>query len=280
MRIVQVQVVVAGLAVAAGMVSSASAELIEYYIGVDSRSDGFNAPSAEGGGTYPDNPNLNRLTFLYQHGNHFHPIGAYSYSGPAATPTLNATNSNNRIPEGYTLQPPLVLTPGSGAYAGKLASSVMPGVDYSDLEVRSIHSLDGFAAGSPEAVLRGSSTGRYAGSLDGSHIHVELVSITDGLSVGVGTQPGAMTTAGDDWHVGDNEELFSFTPVFWTDAGAVPGTYSAEFRLTDLAGAFGDSGSFFFDVAVPAAPVPEPGTLVLIAAAGMALVVGRQRRTA
>ena len=60
-------------------------------------------------GTYAvlENSNYNRLTFLFAHPeedpttNHFHGIGAYSYSGSADNPIINSTSSNNRIPEPY-----------------------------------------------------------------------------------------------------------------------------------------------------------------------------------
>jgi hypothetical protein len=63
-----------------------------------------------------------RLTFLFDHGDHFHGIGAYSYSGTAGTPVVHSTNANNRLPELSTRTNPanraIHLTAGSGAFAG------------------------------------------------------------------------------------------------------------------------------------------------------------------
>jgi hypothetical protein len=56
-------------------------------------------------GTYAGlpNPNHRRLTFLYTHytpgTEHFHSIGAWSYTGSRDTPIVRDTSGNNRIPE-------------------------------------------------------------------------------------------------------------------------------------------------------------------------------------
>lgn len=252
-------VAVAGLTALSAL--SAQAELAEFYIGIDARTEGF--------GSYADNPNENRLTLLYAHGNHYHSIGSYTYTGDAADPVVLDTNGNNRLPETFTLQAPLELTPGTGAFAGLLTSNPQPGVHYSDMEMRSVHTLDG----DPDDVegLFGSSNGRWDDAFDAAHIHLEIVSLTPGLNLST-TSPLATYGIGDDVHVGDGDEGFSFTPVFWTDASATPGVYTAELRLVDEHGVYGDSGRFYIDYQV----VPEPGSLGLLAVAGLAML--RRRR--
>jgi hypothetical protein len=240
-------------------VQSVQAQLAEYYIGIDNRMAPFNAPVGDGGGAYPNNPNYNRLTFLYNHGDHYHGIGAYTYTGPAASPVLNDTNANNRLPETFTLQEPLPLHAGSGLYAGLKTTQEVLGVEYSDLEIRNVHSLAGV-----DNILYNSSANRWNAAFDPAHIHIELLSVSSPhLKVGSATNPNAFQFG--DAHLGDGDEMFSFTPVLWVDDTAPAGNYWAEFRLTDLSGNFGNSGRFFIDVR----NVPEPGSLAL---AGLALV--------
>jgi hypothetical protein len=235
------------------------AQLAEYYIGIDNRTTPFNAPVGDGGGSYPDNPNYNRLTFLLNHGNHYHGIGAYTYAGPAASPVLNDTSSNNRLPEISTLQEPLPLLEGSGLYAGLKTTQEVLGIAYSDLEIRNVHSLVGV-----DDILYNSSANRWNAAFDPAHIHIELLSVSSPhLKVGSATNPNAFQFG--DVHLGDGDEMFSFTPVLWVDNAAPAGDYWAEFQLTDLSGNFGSSGRFFIDVR----NVPEPGSLAL---AGLALV--------
>ncbi len=56
-------------------------EGIGFYVGVD----GLASVTS---GTFAGlaNPNAGRLTFLFDHGNHFHGIGAYSYTGTVTAP--------------------------------------------------------------------------------------------------------------------------------------------------------------------------------------------------
>jgi hypothetical protein len=240
-------------------VPSVQAQLAEYYIGIDNRTMPFNAPAGLGGGAYPNNPNYNRLTLLLNHGDHYHGIGAYTYTGAVATPTLNDTSSNNRLPETFSLQAPLPLLAGSGLYAGMKTSQEVLGLAYSDLEIRNAHSLAGV-----DNILYNSSSNRWNAPFDAAHIHMELLSVSSPhLKVGSATNPNAFQFG--DVHLGDGDEMFSLTPVLWVDGTAPAGDYWAEFRLTDLSGAFGNSGRFFIDVR----NVPEPGSLAL---AGLSLI--------
>jgi hypothetical protein len=255
----------AAILTAVGIASPASAQLAEYYIGIDGRTTPFNAPAADGGGVYSDNPNANHLTLLYNHGDHFHGIGTYGYTGPAASPTLVDTNTNNRLPEISTGQAPLSLLSGSGLYAGKKTTQEVLGIHYSDLEIRNIQSLSGV-----DDILFNSSANRWNAPFDMAHIHVELLSVSSPhLKVGSVTNPNAF--AFGDTHLGDGDEMFSFTPVLWMDQTAPTGNYWAEFRLTDLSGAFGSSGRFFIDVR----NVPEPATLALFGFAVVGLLIKR-----
>jgi len=258
------------LAMSVGLASSSNADVAEYYIAVDSRTTPANAPTNLGGGAYPSAPNHNRLTFLYEHVDHFHGIGQHSYSGPAANPTLMDTNANNRLPETYTGQLPLPLVPGAGAYAGKNVSAQIEGVEYSDLEIRNIQSLDPSIP--VELTLFNSSSERWNKPINTPHIHLKLISVSSpDLKVGTLSDPSALPVGGDV-HVGDGSEHFSFTPVLWVDAAAPAGKYSAEFQLLDKSGTYGDSGRFFFDVR----QVPEP-TSVGVAALALLASYGLRR---
>lgn len=234
---------------------TASAEFLNYYVALDTRSEITY-------GTYLGlpNPNQDRLTFLYAHpneetpeSNHFHGIGTYYYEGPVESATPTTTNGNNRLPETYTGQAPLTLQPGSGAYAGKLVSGEN-GEHYSDLTIASVHDLSGFAPDAPETYMYNSSAMGYQGSLDGVQLGLEVVSITPGLHLG-----SAGLGAAETLEVGDVNSL-PYEPVFWTEADAATGNYSAELRLVDLAGNLASSGTFHMDFAV----VPEPSTTVLL----------------
>lgn len=249
----------------------ASAQLAEFYVGIDSRTAPFNASAADGGGAYPDNPNFERLTLLYQHGDHYHGLGAYRYLGPAASPTLEDTNANNRVPEISTGQPPLALVAGSGAYAGKFVTMHLGGVEYSDLELRNVQSLDGV-----EEALFHSSADRWSGAFDAADVHLKLLSVSaPQLNVGSLTDPAALPVGGDV-HVGEGSEAFSFTPVLWVDSTAPAGDYWAEFQLVDASGTYGDSGRFFIDVRHV---VPEPASHLLFGAGMLigSVILGRRK---
>ncbi|MGD9633231.1 MAG: all3515 family Zur-repressed PEP-CTERM protein [Pirellulales bacterium] len=233
----------------------ASAQLAEFYVGIDSRTAPFSAPVADGGGAYPDNPNSGRLTLLFNHVDHFHGLGTYRYVGPAASSVLDDTSANNRVPEISTGQAPLPLVPGSGAYAGKNVTLHLAGVEYSDLELRNVQSLAGV-----DEVLFHSSTDRWSGAFAAADVHLKLLSVSSPhLNVGSLTDPAALPVGGDV-HLGEGSELFSFTPVLWVALAAPAGDYWAEFQLVDESGTYGNSGRFFIDVRHA---VPEPASLLM-----------------
>lgn len=219
----------------------------DYYVTVDGRN-----PLTFGTYTGLENPNLGNLTFLFAHWNdetpsrnHFHSIGSIAYDGPIEDPVVLSTNSNNRIPEGYTGQAPLTLQPGSGDLSGKLISAATD-QSYSDIRLFSIHDMKSAAAETPEAFMYNSSGGGYAAtSMDGMNLAIELVAMTPGLFLGV----EELSEAGDQLTIGGESDL-PFEPIFWTNDDAAPGSYSAEFKLVDLSGTYPSSGTINFDFAV------------------------------
>lgn len=260
------------LAAAFVLTPLADAAFVSYYVGVDGL-------STIASGTYAglSNPNHNRLTFLYAHvypdtpaSNHYHSKGVYRYTGDNLGEGLTATEINpaNYLPEGTA--PPLDLSPATGGlYGGKLVSGVESGDSFSSLTIEDTAKLSGFSPGSGEDVLFNSSASRWNGSLAGADVHLQLVSLSAGLNVGNTTTLNLFVNPGDELHL---DESFSFTPIFWTNADAAPGLYTAQFKLTDESGTFGDSGTFEFRFNV----VPEPSSALLGAFGALALL--RRRR--
>jgi hypothetical protein len=278
------------------MISAAQAGPVypHLYVAVDDRQT---IPS----GTYAGltNPNANRLSFLYAHSydnpasNHFHGIGLYSYTGPnlGASTAVTDTSTNNTIPEpsylGTDPTKALQLTAGTGAYAGRLATSLSEtaGNTFDGTAIRFYATLNN-TGNQGEQVLYNSGQPRYRSSLVngaglGLNILVELVSITPGLTVGDANGNAILSNVGDTFSIGTGDSI-SFNPVFFTDLNAAPGMYSAEFRLRDaneastpVADRVLQSGRFGFAAAVT---VPEPGTFALFAIVGGAVGGGIIRR--
>lgn len=253
----------------ASSAASRQDEGIGFYIGYDGL-------STIASGTYAglSNPNADRLTLLLDHGSHFHGIGAYSYTGPAAAPTILSTNTNNRIPEISSREEPLPLAQGDGFYAGTLRTDVGSS-EYSYLGIASIQSLAGHPAGSTEDILLQSSSNRWSGPLNDVEIGLRLVDRTPGLHIGTETTKD-IYASGDLFTLGAGND-FEFKPVYWVDAAAPAGVYTATFELLNTAAGspIMNSGTFHFDFAV--SPVPEPGSYAMFLA-GLLMLVSMVRR--
>jgi hypothetical protein len=211
-------------------------------------------------GTYTGlpNPNHGRLTLLVAHtddedpiGNHFHAIGAYSYTGPVESPAVISTNTNNRIPELSTGALPLRLLLGTGVFESRLASRPT-GEEYSDLRLASIQVLSGFPGNSPEGILFHSSEGRWAAPLTDVVVALQRVSVTPGLHLADET---GEEIPPEGFHPLGAGDLFTFVPVYWAEGTAPVGTYSATWKLVDVGtgeARRGESGRFTFDLRIPA----------------------------
>lgn len=244
-------------------------EGIGFYVGIDGQAQLTS-------GTYSGlaNPNQGRLTLLFDHGDHFHGIGAYSYEGAAASAKVVNTNVNNRIPETYARTGPdnsaLNLTRGTGSWQGKLVSqTAATGVnhEYGHLGVAAIQSLAN--AGDVAQVLYSSSGGRWKTSADNVLVGLKLESITPGLKISAnGVQD--IFASGSTYALGDLGNL-TFQPVFHVDASTAPGIYSASLSLVNLGSntSVANGGVFHFDFQVAA--VPEPSHWALMAT-GLAVV--------
>ena len=213
--------------------------------------------------------NNGHLTLLYGHTDHFHRIGVFG-------------GSEGRIPEA-SAGGPLKLAAGAGALAGRLVSGTYDVAgdftsEYSNLEMRSIRSLIGFPTGSPEAILINGGQ-RYLGSLSGVSLALELVSKSTGFNVGTTAGVPLLTSAGDRLALGSAESFTPFTPTFFTDAGINSGTFTATFRLVDLNGVLGSSGTFRYEFTALSGSVPEPASMALLGLglSGVGLVAARRR---
>lgn len=253
-------------------------EGIGYYVAVDGRSG---TPSGVYAGL--PNPNANRLTLLFDHGNHFHGLGAYSYSGPAASPTVNNTSTNNRLPEPYWRTTPersaLSMVAGTGAFSGSWVSSNTGSevnAEYGYLGIASIQSLSGLSAAAD--VLFNSSGQRWNASHPDVIVGLKLESISSGLKVAAGGVTDIFA-GGDTFSLGALDN-FTFLPTFHVAQGAAEGIYSASFTLVNLSAGSPvlNSGVFHYDFAVPAAPVPEPEALALMLA-GLGVVAWARARS-
>jgi hypothetical protein len=253
----------------------AHAAIYTYYVGTDNL-----ATFATGTYAGQANPNYNRLTFFWGHNvtpassNHYHRFGAYALTGSAASPVT--TFANARIPEGTN--PALPLQTGSGVFAGKLISSPISDPVIGELSHLTIAPVGDLATynsngipNEPEDYLFNSSGGRYSSSIAGTDPHFQLVSRTPGLNIGDAAGNPIFVNPGDEHHLGDGDTFTPWTPWFWTDSSAAPGTYSATFKITDEEGLFGDSGEFRWEFQV----VPEPGSVSLL---GGLLALGAMRR--
>ncbi len=273
---------VAGALALAPSLSAHDTSIASYIVGVDGL-----ATITSGAYAGLPNPNYGRLTLLFAHtypdapaGNHYHSKGVYRHTGPNLGPdTATEINPNNFLPEGALAPLTLSLATG-GLYDGKLVSTIGSPSDanyaFSFLTLQDVDQLRDFDPGAPETILLNSSGGRWAGSISGADVHLELVFLTPGLNVGVGANLNAFSAPGDDWHLGDS---FSFTPTFWTALNAAPGTYVAQFKLTDESGAFLESGTFEYRFEVVA--IPEPSAFAALAgAAALGLAATRRRRRA
>ena len=240
----------------------ARAQLINLYVGIDS-----NPTLTFGAYAGLANPNLGKLTLLYAHiypygqfnNNHYHGIGAYSYTGDLGAPTVQDTSGGNAISEVYTGLPGNVLVPDSDPlWEGKLISKKTKD-HYSDMRFRSVHSLASFGEGSSEYTMFNSSGGTRTSPLTGASLALELVSKTEGLGIADTEGNAILVNNGDRQVIGSGDDAdFEYLPVFWVDDTTAPGDYQAEFRLVDLNDSgrtpFPTSGRFFLRFRVPETP--------------------------
>jgi hypothetical protein len=255
-------------------------EGIGFYVGVDSR---VTIPTGTFAGMA--NPNAGRLTLLFDHGDHFHGIGAFSITGTAAAPVVTPTSTNNRIPEPYTVVSPAtaaipLAAAGTGLYAGHWVSSVLaagqPTFDYSHLGIASIQTLNDVSAASD--LLFHSSGNRYSANYQGVTVGLQLISATAGLMVGFGNNLNVFNSSAT--YVLGSSGSFQAMPTFYVADSAAAGMYSAQFRLVNLGtnANVTNSGNFFFDFAQP---IPEPQTWAMLLA-GLAVLgslAHKRRRT-
>ena len=248
--------------------SANTTSLAGYYIGIDGR-------TTITSGTYnglPE-PNSGNLTLLFNHGNHYHGMGAYSYSGSSASPTVIDSNGNNRLPEIASLETPLLLNWGDGSlYSGKLTSQNNTS-EYGNLTFARVDTLAGHELGSEEQILFNSSSDRWSTLLGNTSIGLQLISTTTGLFTGDAENTNLF--ANGDTISMDSFLDDDFAPIFWTASNVTAGSYTAEFRLVGLNDSNINSGRFYFDFAPTAVPVPTGAWLF---ASGLIGVMGVRRK--
>lgn len=243
------------------------------------------------------NPNYERLTFLLSHtfvdnatSNHFHRIGAYSYTGDPLNPTPGFSG-NNRVPEPYQQDDGLSLLAGSGVFSGKLISGLGPNrfpsdeieQEYGDTTIAPIDEMfqydnapdpDGEYDYHPGHYLLNASGGAYKESVAGVAVGLKLVGISPGLTIHDQSGNLLMDSIDDEWILGAGAG-WTFDPVFAVDDSVEFGsTYEATFVLQDLGTTgYGDSAEFTFSFIA----VPEPSTALLGLTSLVGLVVWRRR---
>ncbi|QDT68490.1 hypothetical protein MalM25_14130 [Planctomycetes bacterium MalM25] len=229
------------------------------------------------------NPNYQRLTFMLSHTfvdnatrNHFHRIGAYSYSGDPLNP-VPGFSGNNRVPEPYQMDDGLSLLAGSGVFDGKLISGLGPDArpwdeieqEYGNTTIMPIDNLfqydnaadpDGDYDYHPGHYLLNASSGAYKESVADVTVGLKLVGLTPGLTIHDAAGGIVMDAVDDLVTLGPGAD-WAFEPVFAVDALAPLGsTFEATFILQDLGSTgYGDSAEFSFSFIA----VPEPTTAVL-----------------
>lgn len=240
--------------------SSARAELLNTYVGIDSRQT---LPSGVYAGL--PNPNFGRLTFLHAHAyyetlpnNHYHGIGSWTYVGAANAAVVTNSSSGNRIPEVYTGLPPLTLVAAPTSYpafSGRL-TSLRTEEHYSDMRLRPTWDLKQYPTNTAEHYMFISSAGTRTNSLAGKRVALELLARTEGLAIGVSTNASMVAQPGDLLELGDGD-AWERTPLFSVDGDAPVGTYTATFKLVDLNAAdraATESGVFHLDFRVGPPP--------------------------
>lgn len=207
--------------------SSKAGNYVPNYVGID----GLQTLSGGAYGGLP-NPNFGRITFLYAHhfetsiaNNHYHPIGVWTYTGPAdAAVITNSNSTGNRIPEVYYALPPLTLVSAPGdlpAFAGRLVS-LRTEEHYSDRRLRSAWDFSQYPTNSGEWFSFRGNASRFTNSLAGVKPALQLVFKTAGLSIGVSTNASLLNEPGDRLTLGEGN-FWEAWPLFSTAADAAPG---------------------------------------------------------
>ncbi|MEM9656885.1 MAG: all3515 family Zur-repressed PEP-CTERM protein, partial [Planctomycetota bacterium] len=197
-----------------------------------------------------ENPNYQRLVFLLSHtfvdnatSNHFHRIGAYSYTGDPLNPDPGFS-TNDRVPEPYQMDDGLSLLRGEGPFDGKLISGLGPESrpddeieqEYGDLLIAPIDELfefdgaadpDGEYDYHPGHFLLNASSGAYKQSIADVTVGLKLVGISPGLTIHDQEANLLMDSVDDMLTLGPGVD-WTLDPVFAVDADVDRGsTYEA-----------------------------------------------------